>query len=42
MLKKTSYASGGRNKHTGVTTNSSEREGDLNLWFTIIADKERK
>ncbi|MGD9578484.1 MAG: AsnC family transcriptional regulator [Syntrophorhabdus sp.] len=26
------------NKHTGVTHNY-EREGDLNLWFTIIADK---
>ena len=27
------------NKHTGVTHNY-EREGDLNLWFTIIANKE--
>jgi DNA-binding Lrp family transcriptional regulator len=26
------------NKNTGVTHNY-EREGDLNLWFTIIADK---
>jgi len=26
------------NKHTGVTHNY-EREGNLNLWFTIIADK---
>jgi len=26
------------NKHTGVTHNY-EREGSLNLWFTIIADK---
>ena len=26
------------NRHTGVTHNY-EREGDLNLWFTIIADK---
>lgn len=26
------------NKHTGVTHNY-EREGNLNLWFTIIADR---
>lgn len=26
------------NRHTGVTHNY-EREGDLNLWFTVIADK---
>ena len=26
------------NSHTGVTHNY-EREGDLNLWFTVIADK---
>ena len=26
------------NRHVGVTHNY-EREGDLNLWFTIIADK---
>ena len=29
------------NKHTGVTHNY-EREGDLNLWFTIIANKEEE
>lgn len=26
------------NRHTGVTRNY-EREGDVNLWFTVIADK---
>ena len=29
------------NNHTGVTHNY-EREGDLNLWFTIIANKEEE